>query len=237
MARKPVERVDPTILVTANGTSGEAGRSGLTRGCDQTRTLMRHARPTSALPIGLLALAVLVLACRGGLVSAARCPQLLLPHSLPATLAAIALAAITARTDSEQRVALGVEASPHAKALGRSICCHRASHSQLQYARDDRTDDWRLRRDDVAGLRLKFRKLRFQMIANRLRLGINSSISKSAYTPIPTLNGNPSQLLFYPVVIPLHPATRRAHTIPTYRTYKTGHYRTLQDITGQRSSL
>ena len=62
---------------------------------------MRHTRLASALPIGLLALAVILSACCGGLVSAARCPQLLLPHSLPAALAAIALAAITARTDSE----------------------------------------------------------------------------------------------------------------------------------------
>jgi hypothetical protein len=87
--------------VTANGTSGEAGPLGLPRGCDRTGTLMRHTRATSALPIGLLAPAVILPACRGGLVSAARCPQLLLPHSLPAALAAIALAAITARTDSE----------------------------------------------------------------------------------------------------------------------------------------
>ena len=104
---------------------------------------MRHARPTSALPIGLLALAVILSAFCGGLVSAARGPQLLLPYSLPAAVAAIALAAITARADSEQRVARGVEASPHAKALIRSICCHRASHSLTKIRqRDDRTDDY-----------------------------------------------------------------------------------------------
>ena len=39
---------------------------------------MRHARLTPPLPIGLLTLAVILLACRGGLVPAARCPQLLL---------------------------------------------------------------------------------------------------------------------------------------------------------------
>ena len=116
---------------------------GLTRGRDQTRTLMRHARPTSALPVGLLALVVVVPARGGGLVSPARCQQLLLPYSLPASLTAIALAAITARADSEQRVARGVEASPHAKALIRSICCHRASHSLTKIRqRDDRTDDY-----------------------------------------------------------------------------------------------
>jgi hypothetical protein len=91
---------------------------------------MRHTRPTSTLTIGLLALAVILSACCGGLVSAARCPQLLLPHSLPAAIAAIALASITTRTDSEKRVARGVEASPHAKALHRPICCHGTDHSQ-----------------------------------------------------------------------------------------------------------
>jgi hypothetical protein len=41
---------------------------------------MRHARLTSPLPIGLLALAVILLAYRRGLVSASRCPHLLLSH-------------------------------------------------------------------------------------------------------------------------------------------------------------
>jgi hypothetical protein len=62
---------------------------------------MRHARLTSPLTIGLLTLAVISPAYRRGLVSAARCPQLLLPHALPAIVAAIALAAITTRTDVE----------------------------------------------------------------------------------------------------------------------------------------
>ena len=75
---------------------------------------MRHARLTSPLPIGLLALAVILLAYRGCLVSAARCPQLLLPHSLPATVAAIALAAVTTSTDGEKRVARRIKAPPHA---------------------------------------------------------------------------------------------------------------------------
>jgi hypothetical protein len=90
---------------------------------------MRHARLAAALPIGLLALAVIVPAYRGVLVSAARCPQLLLPHSPPATVTAIALTTITTRTDSEKRVARRVKASPHAKALSRLICCHGGGHS------------------------------------------------------------------------------------------------------------
>jgi hypothetical protein len=91
---------------------------------------MRHTRLTSAFPIGLLALVVIVSAFCGGLVSAARGPQLLLPHSLPAAIAAIALASITARTESEQRVACGVKASPHAKALKRPINCHAIAHAK-----------------------------------------------------------------------------------------------------------
>jgi hypothetical protein len=62
---------------------------------------------------------------------------LLLPHSLPAAIAAIALASITTRTDSEKRVARGVKASPHAKALHRPICCHGTAHSSTQYPSDD----------------------------------------------------------------------------------------------------
>jgi hypothetical protein len=66
---------------------------------------MRHARMASPLPIGLLALVVIFLAYRRCLVSAARCPRLLLSHSLPAMVTAIALAAIAARTDGEKCVA------------------------------------------------------------------------------------------------------------------------------------
>ena len=91
---------------------------------------MRHARLTSTLPVGLLAMAVILLACCGGLIATARCPLLLLPHSLPAAVAAIALASITTRADREKRVARGVNASPHAKALHRPICCHSTAHSQ-----------------------------------------------------------------------------------------------------------
>jgi len=74
-------------------------------------------------------------------VSAARCTQLLLPHSLPAAVTAIALASVATRTDREKRVASGVNASPHAKALKRPICCHNTFHSQQNTASDDRTDD------------------------------------------------------------------------------------------------
>jgi hypothetical protein len=49
---------------------------------------------------------------------------LLSPHSLPAALAAIALASITTCADREKRVARRVEAPPYAEALRRPICCH-----------------------------------------------------------------------------------------------------------------
>jgi hypothetical protein len=54
---------------------------------------------------------------------------LLLPYSLPAAVAAIALASITTRTDGEKAAARGVKTPPHAKALSGSICCHSAGHS------------------------------------------------------------------------------------------------------------
>src|ERR1700721_1101141 len=66
--RKPVEWVGPAILMTANEATAPAGWLSLARGCDRSRTLMRHARLTLPLPIGLLALAVILLAYRGGLV-------------------------------------------------------------------------------------------------------------------------------------------------------------------------
>ena len=102
---------------------------------------MRHARLAATLSMGLLALAMILPAYLRGLVSAARCPQLLLPHSLPTGLAAIALAAVTTRTDVEKRVACWVNAPPHAKALNRPICCHGYRPLSTQYDRDDRTDD------------------------------------------------------------------------------------------------
>ena len=102
---------------------------------------MRHARPTSAFPIQLLALVVITPACRGGLVSAARCTPLLLPHSLPAAVTAIALAPVATRADREKGAASGVNASPNAQALYRPICCHSTVHSQHNTATDDRTDD------------------------------------------------------------------------------------------------
>jgi hypothetical protein len=110
----------------------------LARGCDRNGTLMRHATLTSPLPIGLLAPAVILLSCRRGLVSPPRCPHLLLAHSLPAAIAAIALAAVTTRTDVEKRVARRVNAPPHAKAFDGSIRCH---HVKQNMPTDDRTDD------------------------------------------------------------------------------------------------
>ena len=89
------------ILVTANATAGEADWLSLVRGSDQSGTLMRHAGLALALPIGLLTLAVILPAHCGRLVSAASGLQLLLAHSLPVAVAAIALAPITTRADSE----------------------------------------------------------------------------------------------------------------------------------------
>jgi hypothetical protein len=89
----------------------------------------------------LLALVVIMPACRGGLVSAASRTQLLLPHSLPAAVTAIALASIATRTHREKRVASGVNASPNAKALNSPLCWHSTVHSQHNTATDDRTDD------------------------------------------------------------------------------------------------
>ena len=91
---------------------------------------MSHARLAATLSMGLLALAMILPACLRGLVSAARCPQLLLTHSLPTGLAAIALAAVTTRTDSKERVASGVKAPAHAKTFFASIGFHclRRSH-------------------------------------------------------------------------------------------------------------
>jgi hypothetical protein len=63
---------------------------------------------------------------------------LLLAHSLPATIAAIALAAVTTRTDVEKRVARWVNAPPHAKAFDRPIRCH---HLKQNMPTDDRIDD------------------------------------------------------------------------------------------------
>ena len=122
--RKPVERVDPTILVTTNGTSSETGGARRLRGSDRNGTLMRHAGPALPLSIGLLALAMIQLACLRGLVSAARCQQLLLPHSLSTGLAAIALAAVTATTEGEHRIATGITTPARAKAISRSIRGH-----------------------------------------------------------------------------------------------------------------
>jgi hypothetical protein len=50
--RKPVERVDPTIALTAKRASSETGGAGWLRGSDRNRTLMRHAGPALTLSIG-----------------------------------------------------------------------------------------------------------------------------------------------------------------------------------------
>jgi hypothetical protein len=82
---------------------------------------MRHAGLTSASPVGLLALAVIVPTRRRGLISSARCTQLLLVCSLSAAVTAIALASIATRTDREKRVAGGITTPPLAKSFDTSI--------------------------------------------------------------------------------------------------------------------
>jgi hypothetical protein len=101
------------------------------------------------------------------LVSAAGCPQLLLPHSPAAGVAAISLAPITTRADGEKHVAREVNASAHAKALNRPICCHGLPSTQHNTTGDDRTDDCAFGAMMSFAIGPKFRKLRFQMIANR----------------------------------------------------------------------
>ena len=121
---------------------------------------MRHARLTPPLPIGTLAPAVILLAYRRGLVSATRCPHLLVSHSRPATNAAIALAAITARTDGKKRVACWVEASPHAKAFDSLTCCHHLNRISQQMIGQMTAPPARM----MSSLGLTLRKRRFQMI-------------------------------------------------------------------------
>ena len=122
--REPIKRVDPTSLVTTNRTSSETGGTGRLRGSDRNQTLMRHRGPTLTLSISMLALAMIQLACLRGLISATGCHQLLSPHSLSTGHAAIALATVTATTESEHRIATGITTPARAKTFSGLIRCH-----------------------------------------------------------------------------------------------------------------
>jgi hypothetical protein len=104
-----------------------------------------------------------------------------LPASVgrPASLAAIPLAAITTRTDSEDGAARRIDAGPLTEhglfgilgwsSHGASISL-RARNRKSQGLQNEAAgilDDGRLRRDDVVACGWMFRKLRFQMIADR----------------------------------------------------------------------
>jgi hypothetical protein len=118
---------------------------------------MRHAHPGLTLSIRLLTTAMCLLTCRCRLVTAARSRHLLLPHPLPARVAAIALSAVTTTTDGEERVATGIKTPARAKTFWASIRCQCFPHSQFAPPAPMMS---------LSSLRLMFRKLRFQMIAD-----------------------------------------------------------------------
>jgi hypothetical protein len=82
---------------------------------------MRHRGLASTSSIGLLPLAMMLLACFRSLISAARRPQLLLTHTLPTCLLAIALTAITTGTDGKKCVAGGIKTPAQSKTFYASI--------------------------------------------------------------------------------------------------------------------
>ena len=146
---------------------------------------MRHARLALTLSMGLLALAMVLPAHLRGLVSAARCPQLLLPHSLPTGLAAIALAAVTTSTDSKKECCKWDQSTCALEDLLRLDRFSLRPTLSLQYAIAQMIG--RMIRafgaDDVATLTpAKFRKLRFLMIANTIWIRL------SAITPTVSAN-------------------------------------------------
>ncbi len=134
---------------------------------------MRHGPLGTTLSISSLTAAVRFLTDSGRLVTAARCQYLFSPHSLPAGVAAIALPArFTASTDSEDSIAIGIDAVAWAKPIRGAIRRLGLGHpTTIPETLDDWTDDWRLRRPmmSLASARTTFRKLRFLMIAGRGR--------------------------------------------------------------------
>jgi hypothetical protein len=78
---------------------------------------MRHTRAGFPLPISALAVPMCFLTRFGCLVTMAGCQELSPPDSLPAGLAAIALASVAAATQSKHGAAVGVETSARAKSV------------------------------------------------------------------------------------------------------------------------
>jgi hypothetical protein len=158
--RIPVERVNPTDLATAGGTSKEIGRARGPRGGDRNRTLMRHAGPALTSPVVLLAAAMIYPACIRGLVPAAGLPELLLPHSAPTGLAAIPLAPVAAGADCKHRVATRITTPARARTVGGTIRRHSVANSP-QYSTDDRAFGARMILLELRTSGQRLRKLRF----------------------------------------------------------------------------
>jgi hypothetical protein len=92
---------------------------------------MRHTPRVLTFAIGFLATTMRMLTDIGRLVAAARRQQLLSPHSLPACIAAIALPAVTVRTDREESIAAWVTTSVQTKAPEGQISCRRFRHLSI----------------------------------------------------------------------------------------------------------
>src|SRR5450759_3049727 len=105
---QPIERVKPTVRSPTNGALRQGRGTQRGRGGDRNGTLMRHAHPWLTLSIRSLTTAMCLPTCRCRLVTAARSRHLLLPHPLPARVAAIALSTVTTATDGEDRAATGL---------------------------------------------------------------------------------------------------------------------------------
>ena len=76
-------------------------------------TLIRHAGLNHALPVVTLAVAMIQSSFRARLVSAVGCPALPPPRRCVASHTAIALPAVTVRTNEEQHVAGAAQTKPH----------------------------------------------------------------------------------------------------------------------------
>ena len=92
---------------------------------------MRHIPWELTVAIGFLATTMRMPTDIGRLVAAARRQQLLSPHPLPAWVAAIALPAVTVRTDRKESIAARVTASAHPKAFAGRISGSRFRHLSI----------------------------------------------------------------------------------------------------------